>query len=82
MLLVLLPTCNLDSFGVAVLLEGIVSPGDETGEEATGLHQDSTQHNLAGGVWQHRVALDNNLGVNFPFICSFASIHIKWKITN
>ena len=52
-----LPTCNLDSFSVAVLLEGVVSPSDEAGEEATGLHHDSTQHNLAGGVWQHRIAL-------------------------
>ena len=60
-------TCHLDSFGVAVLLEGIVSPGDEAGEEAPGLHDDSTQDNLAGGVRQHRITLDNN------------DIHVKWK---
>lgn len=64
LLLVLLPTCHLDSFSVAVLLEGVVSSGDEAGVEPTGLHVDTTQDNLAGGVWQHRITLDNNPGFN------------------
>lgn len=54
----LLPTCNLDSFGVAVLPEGLVSASDEAGEEATGLHHDLAQGYIAGGVWQHRITLD------------------------
>ena len=59
------PTCNRDSFSVAVLPEGLVPPGDETGEEPTGLHHDATQDNLTGGVWQHRVTLESNLGIIF-----------------
>ena len=58
-LLVTKPTCNLDSFGVAVLPEGLVSASDEAGEEATGLHHDLAQGYIAGGVWQHRITLDN-----------------------
>ena len=64
LLLVLLPTCHLDSFSVAVLLKGIVSSSDEAGVEPTGLHHHAAQDNLAGGVWQHRITLDNNPGFN------------------
>ena len=53
------PTCNLDSFSVAVLPEGLVSASNETGEEATGLHHDLAKGNLTGGVWRHRITLDN-----------------------
>ena len=50
-------TCDSDSLGVAVLPEGDVSPSDEAGVEAAGLHHHSAQDKLAGRVAQHLVAL-------------------------